>query len=183
MTPAAWFSAVKAYLVVGLVVALAAAAGVQTVRLAGASKDLADQRAAAAQLEADRARVALTDALRTSEKMATFEAAQQGLTHALSLETSARRLAERNNGVLSAGLRGAFAAAARHRAEAAGSCSAGGTAGNRPDALDGLFAEAGDLLARSADLSEEARSVVQRRDSEVKALRAENTALRALLDD
>ncbi|VTU32412.1 hypothetical protein H4CHR_03006 [Variovorax sp. PBS-H4] len=177
------FAAAKVYLVGGVIAALAAAAGVQTLRLAGAHTQLERQRAAAAQLEADRARVALTDALRTSEKMAAFAAAQQGISDALSKETAARVAAERSNGQLSAGLRDAYAAAARRRPEAKASCPDNGDVGDRSQALDGLFAEAGELLARSADLSEEARSIVQRRDSEVKALTGENKALRALMDE
>lgn len=180
MNPLAWFSAAKAYLLGGVVVALVSLAGVQTLRLAGADEQLAGQRAAAAQLEADRTRVALADALRTSEKMAAFAAAQQGISDALNKETAARLAAEHSNGELAAGLRGAFATAARYRTAAAAGCPDSGTGSDRPVALDGLFAEAGDLLAVGVSLQEEARSLVQRRDSEVKALSEEAAALRAL---
>jgi hypothetical protein len=182
VSPTAWFSAAKVYLVGGVIVALAGAAAVQTLRLAAAGKELADQRASAAQLEADRTRVALTDALRTSEKMAAHAAAQEGLTHVLAQETAARLDAERRNGQLAAGLRDAFAAfTARDREEAAADTASAGDPGDRPRTVDGLFGEAGDLLARSADLQEEARSIVTRRDSEVKALKAQVDVHRALL--
>lgn len=181
MSPSAWFSAAKAYLVGGLVVVLAGAAAVQTVRLASAGKTLSNERAAAARLESDRNHLALTDALRSFDKMVVHAAAQQGLTHALAQETAARIAAERRNGQLAAGLRDAFASvAARDREEAAAHAAGSGDPGDRPDAVDSLFGEAGELLARSADIQEEARSIVTRRDSEVKALRAQVDVDRAL---
>ena len=183
MSPLAWLSAAKVYLVGGLIVVLASATAVQTVRLAGAGKTLSDERAAAAQLESDRNHLALTDALRSFEKMVVHSAAQQGLSHALAQETAARFAAERRNGQLAAGLRDAFAAvAARDREEAAAHAAGSGDPGDRPVAVDTLFGEAGELLARSADLQEEARSIVTRRDSEVKALRAQVAADRELLE-
>jgi len=183
VTPLAWLNAAKVYLVAGAIAALAILAGVQTVRLAGAEAALADHRAAAAQLEADRASVALADALRTSEKMAAHAAAQQGLTDELAKETALRRDAELRNGELGRGLRDAFAAFDRDRQQAKADAAVAGGAGHRLDPVDGLFAEAGDLLARSADLQEEARSIVKRRDSEVKALVAQVAAGRALLGE
>ncbi|MNY54890.1 hypothetical protein D3C86_1908160 [compost metagenome] len=84
---------------------------------------------------------------------------------------------------LAAGLRDAFAAvAARDREEAAAHAAGSGDPGDRPDAVDSLFGEAGELLARSAELQEEARSIVTRRDSEVKALKAQVAVDRELLE-
>lgn len=183
MSPLAWFDAAKVYLAGGLIVVLAGATVVQTLRLTDSGRDLADTRAAAARLEADRNRVALTDALRTSEKMAAHAAAQQGLTHVLAKETAARRAAERLNGQLADGLRDAFAAfTARDRTAAETDAAGAGNPGDRPDTVDSLFGEAGELLARSADLQEEARSIVTRRDSEVKALRAQIDVDRASME-
>lgn len=183
MSPLAWFNAAKVYLAVGAIAALAILAGVQTVRLASSQSALADFHAAAAQLEVDRARTALADALRTSEKMAAHAATQQGLTDELTKETALRRDAERRNGELGRGLRDAFAAFDRDRKQAKADAAVAGGAGDRPEAVVGLFGEAGELLARSADLQEEARSIVTRRDSEVKALKAQVAADRALLEE
>ncbi|BEP70837.1 MULTISPECIES: hypothetical protein [unclassified Variovorax] len=164
----------------GLVAALATA-GIERTRAADARADLASEKRERAQEDSARYRVALTDALRSSEKMAAHAAAQQGLTHALAQETAARIAAERSNGQLAAGLRDAFTAfAARDREEAAAHAAGAGDSGDRPGAVDSLFGEAGELLARSADLQEEARSIVARRDSEVKALKAQVEADRAL---
>ncbi|WP_157755076.1 hypothetical protein [Variovorax boronicumulans] len=166
-TPLLWL------LGVGLIAALGVA-GIERTRAAGARAALATEKRSRAQEDADRYRVALADALRSSEKMAAHAAAQQGLTHALAQETSARIAAERSNGQLAAGLRDAFAAfAARDREEAAAHAAGPRDSGDRPGAIDSLFGEAGELLARSADLQEEARSIVTRRDSEVKALKAQ----------
>lgn len=181
MSPLAWFNAAKVYLVAGAIAALAITTGVQTVRLAAAGAAAAKVQAAAAQLEADRARVALADSLRTSEKMAAHAATQQGLTDELTKETALRRDAERRNGELGRGLRDAFAAFDRDRKQAKADAAVAGGAGDRPDPVVGLFGEAGELLARSADLQEEARSIVTRRDSEVKALKAQVAADRELL--
>ncbi|MNL40923.1 hypothetical protein D3C87_1633030 [compost metagenome] len=160
-----------------------ATAGIERTRAAVARADLASEKRERAQEDSARYRVALTDALRSSEKMAAHAAAQQGLTHALAQETAARLAAERSNGQLAAGLRDAFAAfASRDRAEAQTHAAGAGDPGDRPSTIDSLFGEAGELLARSADLQEEARSIVTRRDSEVKALKAQVAADRVLLE-
>ncbi|QOF76056.1 hypothetical protein [Variovorax sp. 38R] len=175
-TPLLWL------LGVGLVAALGVA-GIERTRAAVVRADLASEKRERAQEDSDRYRVALTDALRSSEKMAAHAAAQQGLTHALAQEAAARIAAERRNGQLAAGLRDAFAAfAARDRAEAAAHAAGSGDPGDRPGTVDSLFGEAGELLARSADLQEEARSIVTRRDSEVKALKAQVDVDRALVE-
>ncbi|MES2251532.1 MAG: hypothetical protein V4645_29980 [Pseudomonadota bacterium] len=169
------------WLLLALAVAGWGVSCVERTRAADARADLASEKRERAQEDSARYRVALTDALRSSEKMAAHAAAQQGLTHALAQETAARIAAERSNGQLAAGLRDAFAAfAARDREEAAAHAAGAGDSGDRPGAVDSLFGEAGELLARSADLQEEARSIVARRDSEVKALKAQVEADRAL---
>lgn len=170
----AWFSAAKVWIVGGAFALVAGAAAVQTIRLAGSREQLAEELRDRAQVDADRTRVALADALRTSEKMAVHAAAQQGLTSELVKETAARKLAERDNGLLAGRLRDAFKDfAARDRAAAEAHAAEPGDPGDRPDTVESLFAEAGELLARSGDLQEEARSIVTRRDSEVKALRGQ----------
>jgi len=157
---------------------------IERTRAADARADLASEKHERAQEDSARYRVALTDALRSSEKMAAHAAAQQGLTHALAQETAARLAAERSNGQLAAGLRDAFAAfAARDRAEAKTHAAGAGDSGDRSGTVDSLFGEAGELLARSADLQEEARSIVTRRDSEVKALKAQVDVDRVWMDD
>lgn len=181
MNPAAWLGAAKAWALGGLIALLASAAAVQTIRLAGSRSDLADERRDRAQVEADRMRVALADALRTSEKMAAHAAAQQGLNSELVKETAARKLAEHDNGLLAGRLRDAFKDfAARDRAAAEAHAAEPRDPGDRPDSVENLFAEAGELLARSGDLQEEARSIVTRRDSEVKALKAQVDVDRAI---
>jgi hypothetical protein len=174
MNPAAWLGAAKAWTLGGLIALLASSAAVQTIRLAGSREQLAEERRDRAQVDADRTRVALADALRTSEMMAVHAAAQQGLTSELVKETAARKLAERDNGLLAGRLRDAFKDfAARDRSAAEAHAAEPGDPGDRPDFVESLLAEAGELLARSGDLQEEARSIVTRRDSEVKALKAQ----------
>jgi len=183
MNPIAWPGAAKAWVLGGLIALLAGAAAVQTTRLAGSREQLAEERRDRAQVDADRTRVALADALRTSERMAAHAAAQQGLTSELVKETAARKLAERDNGLLSSRLRDTFNEfAARDRAAAEAHAAQPGDSGDRPDPVESLFAEAGELLARSGDLQEEARGIVTRRDSEVKALKAQVDVDRSLAD-
>lgn len=177
-----WFGAARVWIVGGAFALLAGAAAVQTVRLAASREQLADERRDRALVDADRTRAALADALRTSERMAAHAAAQQGLTSELVKETAARKLAERDNGLLSRRLRDTFKEfAARDRAAADAHAAEPGGPGDRPGTLEGFFGEAGELLARSGELQEEARSIVTRRDSEVRALKQQIELDRNLL--
>lgn len=173
MNPLAVWSAIKAGFVWVVLAVLIAGVGVQTLRLSDSVADLANEVASRAIDNSNRTTVALGDALRTSEKTAAHLATQQGLSDELVKETALRIATERSNGRLDGLLRASTAAflAASDREEAAARTAGGGCEVNRPNTLKGFFAEAGDLLARSVGISEEARSVVQRRDSEVKALK------------
>lgn len=181
----AWWGAAKGIVVVGCIVGLAAAVGVQTVRVSTTLTKLTTEQRERARETAERANLALHDALRTSEKMAALAATEQEITNELAKETAARIALERGYGQLGGLLRIATAAVAAAGAVSATEAGPGtGQCGSdRPGAILGYFGEAGQLLARSADVSEEARSVIARRDSEVKALKSELRALRILVSE
>jgi hypothetical protein len=180
----AWWGAAKGFVIVGCIVALAAAVGFQTVRVATTLTALATEQKERAREASERTTLALRDSVRWSEKMASHAATEQGITNELAEETAKRVALERGYGQLGGLLRIATAAVAAAGAVAATEVGAvaGQCGSDRPSTILGYFGEAGQLLARSADVSEEARSVIARRDSEVKALKGEVKALRALSD-
>ena len=174
MNPLAIWAAIKAGFVWVVLAVLISGIGVQTVRLYKAVASLEAEIASRATESAARMDLALHDALRNSDKQMAHAAVDLGISNELAEQTRLRFAAERSNGRL-AGLlndatRSALAASAFQEAQAR--ATPGQCRGDRPSAIDGFFAEAGGLLARSSEISEEAQSVVKRRDAEVKALKA-----------
>lgn len=184
MNPLAIWSAIKAGFVWVVLAVLIAGVGVQTLRLYMAVASLETEVAARATESAARMNLALRDAVRNSEKQMAHAAEDLGISNGLAEQTRLRIVAERTNGRLSGLLNAATSAALAASAfqkdqagPAGGECRS-----DQLSAIDGFFAEAGGLLARSADLSEEAQSVVKRRDAEVKALKATVESDRAATD-
>ena len=173
MNPLAIWAAIKAGFVWVVLAVLISGIGVQTLRLYKAVANLEKEVASRATESAARMDLALHDALRNADKQTAHAAKDLGISNELAEQTRLRLIAERTSGRLSGLLHDATTAAlaASVVAEAQAGSAAGQCRGDRPRAIDGFFVEAGDLLARSADLSEEAQSVVKRRDAEVKALK------------
>jgi hypothetical protein len=175
MNPLTWLSGAKTYLVIGGFVVLGAAVGVQTVRLAGSETALATEKADRSNERADRHRVALTDALRVSEKEATYRAQQMEALHAFNTErklwlagdTARRDESRRLRSVIAA-----YAAGDRDQAE-----SGGDTCRDQRDRSQRL----GGLLGEAVDLADEGEGLVRQRDGEVVLLLGEVARLRALL--
>ncbi|MBC7707423.1 MAG: hypothetical protein H7274_26225 [Rhodoferax sp.] len=174
MNPLAPWAAIKAGFVWVVLAVLISGIGVQTLRLYKAVANLEKEVASRATESAARMDLALHDALRNADKQTAHAAKDLGISNELAEQTRLRLIAERTNGRLSGLLNDATNAALTASAfqKAQAGSGAGECRSDQPSAIDRFFAEAGGLLARSAELSEEAQSVVKRRDAEVKALKA-----------
>lgn len=157
--------------------------GAQYVRMASLRVVLADEIAARAKENEARATAGNNDAVHVAGAQVTHATDQQEIVHELTKAKGALASVGERNRALTVRLRDTSAAltAARDRIEAAGDAAACRDQGDRPSAILDLLEEAGRLSAISGELAVEGRSIIERRDAEVRALKALVQADRELM--
>lgn len=176
-TPLLWL------LCLGLAAALVGI-GAGQLELAKVRAELADVKAVHLREEAARATAALNDAVAVGEARATHATVQQEIVHVLTKPDPALAAALSDNRALAGRLRivSDQLAAARDRPEGEADPASCRSEGDPSRALLGLLEEAGRLLSEGIELDGEGRSLVVRRDAEVRALKALLAADRALME-
>jgi hypothetical protein len=162
---ARWALANWKLLLIGLLLAgLAAALGVQTVRLAGEREALATEKAARAQETSDRLRAALRESERVAALQLTHAANQQEIVDAYETHIRAQQAGRTADAADAQRMRRQLAAfAARDREAARSDPAACQRVADRSAVLADVAAEGRDLLA-------EGRRLVEGRDAEVTLL-------------